>query len=136
MICIFCAIVARDAESSIVYEDDAVLAFMDIRPITRGHLLVIPKRHAEGLAELDPADGGAMYRAARTIGAALRTTSDVDGINLLQADGADAGQEVFHAHLHVIPRRRGDGIGLSGASPTMPPRAVLDDAAAAVRALL
>lgn len=136
MNCIFCAIVAREADASIVHEDEAVLAFLDIRPFTPGHLLVIPKRHAAGLGTLDPEDAGAMFRIARTIGAALRTAPDVDGVNLLQADGVAAGQEVFHAHLHVIPRREGDGFGLRGPLPSMPPRAELDRTAAGIRALL
>lgn len=134
--CIFCAIIARTAESSIVYEDEHVLAFMDIRPVTSGHLLVVPKRHASGLAELDPEDGGRVFAAGQRIACALRDGAlPVEGVNLFLADGVVAGQEVFHVHLHVIPRTRGDGFGLR-ASPRSPSRFVLDQTADIVRGAL
>ena len=108
MDCIFCSIIAGEAEASVVYDDANVLAFMDIRPFTSGHLLVVPKRHASGFSTLDPDDGARIFAVAQKIAAAMRTGPlPVDGVNLHLSDGAVAGQEVFHVHLHVIPRNRG-----------------------------
>lgn len=110
--CVFCEIVAGRAESSVVAEDDAVLAIMDIRPVTRGHLLVIPRAHHVGLADLPPDTGRRVFEMARHIGSGLRESLGCAGVNLFLADGAAAGQEVFHAHVHVIPRYRRDGFRL------------------------
>ncbi|MDG3011551.1 HIT family protein [Rhodococcus sp. D2-41] len=134
--CIFCSIIDREAEASIVYEDDRTAAFMDIRPFTPGHLLVVPKTHAANLAELAPADGGAMFQVGQRLAEALRSSEvAAEGVNLFLADGVVAGQEVFHVHLHVIPRTAGDGFGLRG-RPTNPPREDLDYLAASVRGRL
>ena len=131
--CIFCAIVAGAAPASVVLDEPGVLAFMDIRPFTPGHLLVIPKRHASGLADLDPHDGARVFAVGRRIATAMRSSSlPIDGVNFFLADGVAAGQEVFHVHLHVIPRRRGDGFGLR-AVPRSPNRTVLDGTAATIR---
>jgi diadenosine tetraphosphate (Ap4A) HIT family hydrolase len=113
--CIFCAIVGGTAPASRVYEDEAVLAFMDIRPFSQGHTLIIPKEHASGLAELDPALGGLVFQAARRIALALRRCDlPVDGVNLMLADGAAAMQTVFHVHIHAVPRRHGDKLSIAG----------------------
>lgn len=136
MHCVFCAIVARTAEASIVHEDEHTLAFLDIRPFTPGHLLVVPKTHASGLADLDPDDGRRVFAVGQRIATALRTPGDLgpraDGVNLFLADGAAAGQEVFHVHLHVVPRTAGDGFGLRG-RPTSPRRDDLDWLAGGIR---
>lgn len=133
---IFSDIVAGRAPSSKVYEDDDVLAFMDIRPFTPGHLLVIPKVPARSLAELDPEVGGKLFQVGQRLAAALRESEvNCDGVNLFLADGVTAGQEVFHVHLHVIPRTPGDGFGLRG-RPTSPPRADLDYLAGSIRGAL
>jgi diadenosine tetraphosphate (Ap4A) HIT family hydrolase len=114
MDCVFCAIVRGEAEASVAYEDERVMAFMDIAPATPGHLLVVPRRHAPYLADLDPEDGAQMFRAAQLLAAAVRRSSiPAQGVNLLLADGAVAMQEVMHAHLHVLPRTEGDGLSLS-----------------------
>lgn len=132
--CIFCAIVAGTAPASVVLDEPDVLAFMDIRPFTSGHLLVVPKRHASSLAGLAPADGAAVFEAGRRIATALRASGlPVDGVNLFLADGVAAGQEVFHVHLHVVPRTAGDGFGMR-ARPTTPNRTVLDGTARVIRA--
>ncbi len=132
MDCVFCAIVAGTAESSIVYSDDRVLAFMDIRPVVTGHLLVVPRRHAVGLADLDPSDGAAMFGAAQLVAAGLRRSMVPSaGVNLFLADGVAAGQEVFHAHLHVLPRNPGDGFRLSY-NPRHPARPELDTLATTI----
>jgi diadenosine tetraphosphate (Ap4A) HIT family hydrolase len=111
--CVFCAIVRSAAPAHRVYEDDAVLAFLDIRPFAVGHTLVVPKRHAGGLADLDAADGAAVFGIAQRIAAGLRSSElPVDGVNLVLNDGRAAAQTVFHVHVHVIPRRKGDKLTL------------------------
>ena len=95
-----------------MYRENRVTAFLDIHPVTRGHLLVVPHTHAPHLASLEPQDAAAMMVAACHLAGALRRSPlGVDGVNLHLADGAVAGQSVFHAHLHVIPRYVGDGFG-------------------------
>lgn len=138
MSCLFCQIVAGTEEASIVYQDDQVLAFCDLHPVNPGHLLVVPKAHSTGLTDLDDADGRQMFTIGQRLATALwRTDLRSDGINLFLADGAAAGQEVFHTHLHVIPRYTGDSFRLhSGQSPTPTPRSVLDTVAGEVRASL
>ncbi|MEU6563240.1 HIT family protein [Nocardia nova] len=107
--CIFCRIVAGDAPATQVYEDDRVFAFLDVRPITRGHTLVIPKIHAADLDDLDAELGAELFRVGHRLAKALRR-SDIgaDGANLLLNDGKAAFQTVHHVHLHVVPRRGGD----------------------------
>ncbi|MEU1429500.1 HIT domain-containing protein [Nocardia sp. NPDC005746] len=133
---IFAEIVAGRAPSSKVYEDEDCLAFMDIRPVTPGHVLVIPKVPARSLAELDPAMGGKLFQVGQRIAAGLRESEvGCDGVNFFLADGVTAGQEVFHVHLHVIPRTPGDGFGLR-ARPTSPARADLDYLAGSIKGAL
>lgn len=133
---IFADIIAGRAPASRVYEDEDVLAFMDIRPVTPGHLLVVPKAAARNLAELDPETGGKLFQVGQRLAAALRASEvGCDGVNFFLADGVTAGQEVFHVHLHVIPRTPGDGFGLR-ARPTSPPRADLDYLATSIRGAL
>ncbi|OFW28947.1 MAG: HIT family hydrolase [Acidobacteria bacterium RIFCSPLOWO2_02_FULL_65_29] len=110
--CVFCEIIAGRSQASVVYRDDDCIAVMDICPINAGHLLVLPVKHATYLADLDPRVGGALFGAAQRLAAAIRRSGlKAEGINLLLADGEAAGQEVFHVHLHVLPRFRGDGFG-------------------------
>ncbi len=136
MSCVFCAIVAGEVPSSLVYEDDVVVAFMDLHPVTPGHLLVIPRTHAPALDDLAPADAGRMMTVAQTLARALRaSTVPTDGINLLLADGAVAGQEVFHCHLHVIPRTPHDGLVID-APFASPSRDELDAHADAIKSAL
>ncbi|MEN3361315.1 MAG: histidine triad family protein [Mycobacteriales bacterium] len=134
--CVFCAIITRTAPASVVYEDETAVAFLDIRPLTPGHLLVVPRRHAADLAELDPADGGHLFGVGQRLAAAVRRGGlRCEGVNFFLADGVAAGQEVFHVHLHVLPRFRGDGFRLR-ATFGNPSRPELDRQAAAVRAAL
>lgn len=123
--CVFCAIVGGTAPGTRVYEDDTVVAFLDIRPIARGHTLVVPRKHAERLEDLDPDDGAAMFRAGHRIARAMaRSDLATDGTNLVLNDGRAAFQTVFHPHLHVLPRWKGDrvrmGIGLVRRRPHDP----------------
>jgi len=130
--CIFCAILAGRQPASFVYRDERCAAFLDIRPVNPGHTLVVPIRHAANLAELDPEDGAQMFRVARRLAAMLRRSGlRCEGVNLFLADGEAAGQEIFHVHLHVLPRFRGDGFGLRfpPGYGQHPPRAELDQIA-------
>jgi histidine triad (HIT) family protein len=132
--CVFCRIVAGTAPASISYADSTTVVFLDIQPMTPGHLLIVPRAHVEGLADLDPDAGAHLWRVAQRMAAALRRSSiRCDGINLFLADGAAAFQEVPHVHLHVIPRWKGDGVKL-GYKPGRPARAELDTHASDVRA--
>lgn len=134
--CVFCAIASGEAPASLVHRDDRIVAFLDIAPATPGHLLVVPTRHATHLADLDPEDGARMFRVAQRIAVALRGAAhDAAGVNLFLADGEVAGQEVFHTHLHVLPRREGDGFRVS-AGFREPARHELDEQAAAIRSAL
>ena len=107
--CLFCQVVRGSVQSSIVFEDDRVLAFMDISPINPGHVLIIPKDHAAQLEELDPDTGAHMFRIGHRLAKAIRRSSlRCEGVNIFLADGEAAFQEVFHTHLHVFPRFVGD----------------------------
>ncbi len=107
--CIFCKIIAGEIPSVKIYEDDLVYAFMDIAPINKGHILVIPKKHSESSSTIDEATAGRMFKVGSQIGIALRRECDYDAFNLHLADGTAAGQVVNHAHLHVVPRGVEDG---------------------------
>ncbi|WP_433042106.1 HIT family protein [Dactylosporangium sp. CS-033363] len=108
--CVFCAIVAGQAEASVVYEDGTVVAFMDLNPVTPGHLLVVPREHAVGFEDLDRVTGAHVWSVGHDLARALRRSGlRCEGINVLVCDGEAAFQTVFHFHLHVIPRYAGDG---------------------------
>ena len=110
--CVFCEIIAGRSPASVVYRDSDCIALMDICPVNAGHLLVIPIKHATYLADLEPGAGGALFGTAQKLAAAIRRSGlKAEGVNLLLADGEAAGQEVFHVHLHVLPRFHGDGFG-------------------------
>lgn len=134
--CVFCEILTGRQEASMLYRDEQCAAFMDIQPVNPGHVLVVPNRHAPGLGELEPETGAAMFQLAQRLAAALRRSGlRCEGVNLFLADGPAAGQDVFHVHLHVLPRFRGDGFGLRF-SPSYfdrPPRSELDQAAARIK---
>jgi histidine triad (HIT) family protein len=120
--CIFCAIVRGDAPSDRVYEDDRILAFMDIQPVGDGHTLVIPKRHYENLLEADEASLLAVMSVSRRLAHALKRALAPDGIGVHQLNGAAAGQTVFHYHMHLIPRNHGDPIAFHGRKAGDPAR--------------
>jgi len=134
--CVFCDIVAGERPASIVYRDGSCTAFMDIQPVNPGHTLVVPNEHAASLAELDPEAGEQMFQLAQRIAQALRDSGiRCEGVNLMLADGAAAGQEVPHVHLHILPRYRGDGFGFRRGPgySQRPSRSDLDERAAQIR---
>ena len=111
--CIFCDILSGLAPASFVYRDEQCAAFMDIRPVNPGHVLVVPLAHAAELTVLDEKTGAHLFRVGQRLAGALRRSGvKCEGVNLFLADGAAAGQEVLHVHLHVIPRFHKDGFGL------------------------
>lgn len=124
--CVFCAIVAGHGEASIVATTERAVAFMDTLPVGAGHTLVVPRAHAVGLGDLDPDDGAEMFRLAQRIAAAQLELGMAAGVNLFLADGVAAGQEVFHAHLHVLPRWQDDAMTLHVDYEQPPPRPELD----------
>jgi histidine triad (HIT) family protein len=109
MSCVFCAITAGDAPAIRIHEDDDYLAILDIRPFTRGHTLVFPKRHVVDLTDTPPQTVADMATIGQRIArAARRSGLHADGNNIVINDGKAAFQSVFHIHLHVVPRRAGD----------------------------
>jgi histidine triad (HIT) family protein len=113
MSCVFCAIVAGAAPAIRIYEDDGYLAILDIRPFTRGHTLVLPKRHTVDLTDTPPETLADMVTIGQRIARAARSTELADATNVGINDGPAAFQTVFHIHLHVLPRRNGDKISVA-----------------------
>jgi histidine triad (HIT) family protein len=112
--CIFCAIAAGEGPAQVVQEDEHTVAFMDISPWTRGHALVIPRRHARNLYEIGDEDLGHVMVAAKRLAVRMRDGLHCDGVNLLNSTEAAAWQTVFHFHVHVIPRYEDDPLRLPG----------------------
>lgn len=143
--CVFCEIVAGRAPASVVWEDESLMAFLDIHPARPGHMLVVPRGHAQFVSEMTEEAVGRLLAVGRRLAAAVRA-SDIpcEDVNFLLNDGPAANQTVPHVHLHVVPRCRGDFLRVAAAlarhglgplnRPT--PRAELDRVAAQIRAQL
>jgi histidine triad (HIT) family protein len=110
--CVFCKILAGELPARIVDEDERTIAFMDIAPATRGHTLVIPRKHARDLLSIDPEDLTAVALASQRLAGRIKERLGADGVNLINSCGASAWQTVFHFHVHVIPRYEGDPLRL------------------------
>lgn len=108
--CIFCAIAAKRAPASMVYESEEAMAFLDIHPVVEGHTLVIPKKHCRNVFDLDDESGRAVMRASRIVARALRETFNADGLTILQSNERAGGQAIFHYHAHLAPRFFNDGL--------------------------
>lgn len=137
--CAFCNILAGKLSASVVFRDDVCCAFMDIQPVNPGHVLVIPIEHTAYLAEMDEETGAHMFRVGQRVAQAVRSSGlKCEGINFFLADGEAAGQDVFHVHLHVLPRFVGDGFGLRFGPEygNRPDRAELDEVAKEIRKAL
>ena len=115
--CLFCKIVAREIPASVVYEDSETLSFLDINPVNPGHTLVIPKKHATDVFEIDEASWGAVMQVVRKVAHAIERSLSPLGINLAMNNRKGAGQVIFHAHVHVMPRFEGDGHELWKGTP-------------------
>ncbi len=112
--CIFCKIIDGSIPSAKIYEDEHVYAFMDIMPLTKGHTLIIPKSHKENVYDLSEEEASNLFKVVPKIASALKDTFGSVGMNLLNNNGAPAGQSVFHFHLHFIPRYdQTDGLKLT-----------------------
>jgi diadenosine tetraphosphate (Ap4A) HIT family hydrolase len=134
--CVFCRILAGALASSPVLESDLVVAFLDIHPWNPGHTLVVPRRHVESFTGLSEAEVQQLALCGQRIAAALKQGFDgCDAVTLSLADGATAGQDVPHTHLHVVPRHAGDGLGWRGTGQ-LQDRETLDVNAAQLRTLL
>jgi histidine triad (HIT) family protein len=105
--CIFCKIVAKQAPSSLIYEDNSVMAFLDIRPLNRGHALIIPKAHYVDIFDIPEADLKEVHAIAKRVALAVKKATNADGISVIQQNGKAAGQDIFHLHVHVVPRFEG-----------------------------
>jgi diadenosine tetraphosphate (Ap4A) HIT family hydrolase len=105
--CIFCQIVAKQAPSSILYEDATVMAFLDIRPLNMGHTLVIPKEHYVDIFDTPDKVLAAVHVVSKQLAVAVKKATNADGISIIQQSGKAAGQDIFHIHVHVVPRFEG-----------------------------
>jgi histidine triad (HIT) family protein len=108
--CVFCSIVSGDEPAEFVFQDESIVAIMDLHPATEGHVLVIPRRHARDLWEVTSDDAERTMAASLKVASKIRRALAPDGINLFLASGPAAWQTVFHFHLHVIPRYEGDSL--------------------------
>jgi histidine triad (HIT) family protein len=132
--CIFCDLIHGAAEVSVCHEDRDALAFMDIQPVGPGHVLVVPRVHYESLADIPRELAMHLFDVAMQLAPTVRRVSGADGMNVVVNSGAAAGQDVFHYHVHLIPRRAGDGfeIPLPFPGSAMPDRTFLDAMAARI----
>ena len=110
--CIFCKIANGDIPTNALYEDDIVKVIFDLGPATRGHVLVVPKEHFDNIFSMDEKTAGHVFAVASKIAKFLNDELGCDGMNLLQNNGEIAGQTVFHFHMHIIPRYKGDSVSL------------------------
>ena len=110
MDCLFCKIIAGEIPCTKVYEDDKVLAFLDIHPVNIGHTLVIPKAHHVNLYDTEDATLAHMMTVTKKLSIAIKSALSADGINIEMNNESGAGQLIFHTHLHIIPRFSGDGL--------------------------
>jgi histidine triad (HIT) family protein len=106
--CIFCKIARKEAPASVIYEDDEVMAFLDVNPLQRGHTLVIPKRHFVDIWDIDSAVLTKVVTVTKQVAKKMATTLNAEGINTFSASGKPAGQAIYHFHVHVIPLGKGE----------------------------
>jgi histidine triad (HIT) family protein len=136
--CIFCDMIHGAAEVSMCYEDSIAIAFMDIQPVNNGHVLVVPRAHYESLLDIPHDVGLHLFDVAMRIAPVVRDICGCDDMNVVVNSGEHAGQNVFHHHVHLIPRRAGDGfdIPLPFDGSEMPDRTMLDAVAARIIAAM
>jgi len=132
--CIFCDLIQGAGEVSVCYEDAESIAFMDVQPVNGGHVLVVPRDHYESLCDVPPAVAMHLFDVGMRLIPIIRDVSGCADMNLVVNSGEAAGQNVFHYHVHLIPRRVGDGfdIPLPFPSSEMPDRTFLDAMAARI----
>jgi histidine triad (HIT) family protein len=130
--CIFCRIVSGEIPSTIVWEDESTLAFMDIGSVNPGHVLVACKRHVDNVYGLDDSQAAAVFQTTTRLAKAINRAFSPQGVSVYQANGKAAGQTVFHFHIHVVPRHEGDGMDLVWPVRN-PSRAALEEDAVKIR---
>ena len=118
MDCIFCKIAKGELPSSKVYEDDDFIAILDLFPITKGHTLLIPKKHHVNIFDQPEDTGAKVYPVLAKLARAIKTATGAEGLNIMQNNGEVAGQVVFHSHIHLFPRSGDDGIKISATNKT------------------
>jgi len=136
--CVICKLVSGELEVSVIHEDDLCVAFMDIQPVNPGHVLVVPRQHYESLLDVPPDLARHLFDVALRLAPIVRRLAGAEGLNVIVNSGAAAGQDVFHYHVHVIPRRSDDGFAVTLPFPgsTPPDRTLLDAMAARIIAEL
>ncbi len=107
--CLFCKIASGEIPSQKVYEDNATFAFLDIKPVNPGHTLVIPKKHTRNIFDIEKEDWAAVLETGRRVAKAVKEATGAEGLNVHVNNEPVAGQVIFHAHIHLIPRHEGDG---------------------------
>jgi histidine triad (HIT) family protein len=115
--CIFCKIVAGQVPCCKVFEDNRALAFMDIMPLNKGHLLVVPKDHSENIFEIDDDLYGHLMSLISRLAKAVKAAVQPDGMNIMQLNGRAGNQVVPHLHIHIVPRWTGDGLTITAWNP-------------------
>jgi histidine triad (HIT) family protein len=105
--CIFCKIVKKQAPASIIYEDETVIVFLDKRPLNEGHTLVIPKKHYVDIFDIPENQLSQVHKVAKQVSVAVKKATKADGISIIQQNGKAAAQDIFHLHVHVVPRFEG-----------------------------
>jgi histidine triad (HIT) family protein len=133
--CVFCKIMAKQIPATVVHEDEHTLAFMDIGQVNPGHVLVALKKHVENIFALDEAQAAAVFGSVARVARAIRGAFEPQGLSVYQANGAAAGQTVFHLHIHLVPRYEGDGMALTWPVKN-PPRDKLAEYAEKIKAKL
>jgi histidine triad (HIT) family protein len=132
--CILCSIIAGESPVSSIHEDDVALALLTIGPINPGHVMVIPKKHFTYLDDMDEDTGMHLMKIALRVQKAIRNSGvHCEGINLFLADGEAAFQDVFHVHLHIFPRFKGDSFKINADFTVKPSREELDEVAEKIR---
>lgn len=131
--CPFCQIVRRESPAEVIYETEDTLAFFPTEPATRGHTMVIPKRHVQSFLEADPSDVQPLGLAVLKVSRALQKVLNPEGMNLITSAGEAASQSVDHLHIHLVPRWEGDAVGEIWPPKVATPEYVLEDVADALR---
>ena len=125
--CIFCKIVISEIPSVKIYEDNDVLAFLDIAPLTKGHTLVIPKQHSENIFDIDDGVLQKVMVVAKHLSGKIKNVLKADGIRISQSNGKHAGQVIGHFHTHIIPRYENDGVTMNDTTTAHPPKANFEE---------
>lgn len=114
MECIFCKIANGEIPSATLYEDEKFRVILDVNPVSKGHALILPKEHADNLYELSDETASEVLVLAKKVATKMSQVLDCEGLNLVQNNGEAAGQTVFHFHMHIVPRYKGDGVKIGG----------------------